>query len=225
MRRFWNAPRIATKPGLKAVDLFDAVADGRVKAMWIVATNPADSMPRAGRVRDALAACPFVVVSDCLAHRHHRAWPMSCCRRRAGARRTAPSPIPSAASPASARSAPPPGEARPDWWMFAEVAPAHGLGRGHLPMTGRPTSSASMPRCRRSRMMATRVFDIGALAELDDAAYDALGAGAMALPRPGAAPARRACSRAAAFPPRMAVPACVPTRYRAPDEDREQTIA
>ena len=56
---------MATRPGLKAVDLFDAVRDGRVKAVWIVATNPAASMPRAERVREALAACPFVVVADC----------------------------------------------------------------------------------------------------------------------------------------------------------------
>ena len=41
VRRFWRAPEIATKPGLKAVDLFEAVRDGRVKAVWIAATNPA----------------------------------------------------------------------------------------------------------------------------------------------------------------------------------------
>ena len=60
VRRFWNAPRMATRPGLKAVDMFEAVADGRIKAMWIVATNPADSMPRAGtRARGvgAMSAC------------------------------------------------------------------------------------------------------------------------------------------------------------------------
>src|SRR5688572_24682672 len=42
---FWNAPRIADRPGLKAVDLFRAVGDGRIKALWIMATNPVDSMP------------------------------------------------------------------------------------------------------------------------------------------------------------------------------------
>ena len=41
--------------------------DGRIKAIWIMATNPAVSLPNAGRVREALAACPFVVVSDCMA--------------------------------------------------------------------------------------------------------------------------------------------------------------
>ena len=67
VRRFWQAPRMATKPGLKAVELFDAALDGNVKALWILNTNPAVSMPRAGRVRAALGACPFVAVSDCWA--------------------------------------------------------------------------------------------------------------------------------------------------------------
>ncbi len=61
---FWRSPAIATKPGLKAVDLFRAVEDGRVKALWIMGTNPADSMPEADRVREAIRNCPFVVVSD-----------------------------------------------------------------------------------------------------------------------------------------------------------------
>ncbi len=61
---FWKSPVIASKPGLKAVDLFHAVADGSIKAIWIMATNPVDTMPDADLVRGALAACPFVVVSD-----------------------------------------------------------------------------------------------------------------------------------------------------------------
>ena len=65
--RFWGASAVAEKPGLKAVDMFEAVADGRIKAIWIMATNPVVSMPGAGRVRDALANCPFVVVSDVMA--------------------------------------------------------------------------------------------------------------------------------------------------------------
>jgi assimilatory nitrate reductase catalytic subunit len=64
VQRFWASPEIAHKPGLKAVDMFRAVADGRVKAIWIMGTNPVVSMPDADAVRAALAACPFVVVSD-----------------------------------------------------------------------------------------------------------------------------------------------------------------
>src|SRR5882757_8412880 len=64
VKRFWNAPRLAEKPGPKAVDLFSAVGDGRVKALWIMSTNPGDSMPDANLVRAAIEHCPFVVVSD-----------------------------------------------------------------------------------------------------------------------------------------------------------------
>ncbi len=64
VRRFWRAENIAEKPGLKAVDLFRAVEAGQIKALWIMATNPVDSMPEADRVRAAIRACPFVVVSD-----------------------------------------------------------------------------------------------------------------------------------------------------------------
>src|SRR3546814_5632211 len=67
VRQFWSAPAMAAKPGLKAVDLFRELGRGKIKALWIMATNPAVSMPDAGAVRDALAACPFVVVSDCVA--------------------------------------------------------------------------------------------------------------------------------------------------------------
>jgi assimilatory nitrate reductase catalytic subunit len=62
--RFWNAPDTARRPGLKAVDLFRAIGEGKVKALWIMGTNPAVSMPDANRVRAALKACDFVVVSD-----------------------------------------------------------------------------------------------------------------------------------------------------------------
>ena len=61
---FWKSPRIAEKPGLKAVELFDAVREGKIMALWIMATNPAVSMPNSTRIAEALKACPFVVVSD-----------------------------------------------------------------------------------------------------------------------------------------------------------------
>ncbi|MEM6890085.1 MAG: molybdopterin-dependent oxidoreductase [Pseudomonadota bacterium] len=64
VRAFWKAPGIAEKPGLKAVDLFEAVGRKEVKALWIACTNPAVSMPEAEKVRAAIEACDFVVVSD-----------------------------------------------------------------------------------------------------------------------------------------------------------------
>ena len=170
VRRFWNAPRQATEPGLKAVDLFDAVLDGRIKALWILGTNPADSMPRAGRVREALAACPFVVVSDC--------WPTDTTS-------FADVVLPAAAwgekdgtvtnserciSRQRAFHAPP-GEAKPDWWMLCEVARRLGAGS-----TFRYRGAADIFR-EHAALSAfenngSRIFDIGGLAGLSDADYD-----------------------------------------------------
>jgi len=64
---FWAAPNMCRGPGLKAVDMFRAVHEGRIRFLWIMATNPAVSMPDASFVREALERCPTVVVSDVLA--------------------------------------------------------------------------------------------------------------------------------------------------------------
>lgn len=68
VQTYWNSPRIAQKPGLKAVDLFEAIHAGKIKAVWIMATNPVVSMPNADRVKTALERCDLVVVSDIYAH-------------------------------------------------------------------------------------------------------------------------------------------------------------
>lgn len=64
VQRFWNSPIIANKPGLKAVDLFTAMDAGKIKVVWIMATNPAVSLPDSENVRRALQKCPTVIVSD-----------------------------------------------------------------------------------------------------------------------------------------------------------------
>ncbi|MBY6135732.1 molybdopterin-dependent oxidoreductase [Nocardioides marinus] len=61
---FWQAPAMPQQAGLKAVDLFRAAGDGRLKALWIIHTNPAVTMPEAGAVAEAIRACEFTVVSD-----------------------------------------------------------------------------------------------------------------------------------------------------------------
>lgn len=66
--RFWNATNMAQENGLKAIDMFQAVADKKIKAIWIMNTNPVVSMPNADAVKQALKECELVVVSDCEQH-------------------------------------------------------------------------------------------------------------------------------------------------------------
>ncbi len=120
--RFWAAPNMATKPGLKAVDLFRAINEGRVKALWVMATNPAVSLPDANRVREALEAVPFLVVSDIIAdtdtsvHAHVRL-PAAGWGEKDGTVTNSDRTI-SRQRPFLAL----PGEAKPDWWIVKEVA-------------------------------------------------------------------------------------------------------
>ncbi|MFL5050293.1 MAG: molybdopterin-dependent oxidoreductase, partial [Xanthobacteraceae bacterium] len=62
VRRFWKAPRIATHEGLKAVQMFEAIARGQIKALWVMGTNPAVSLPNADGVRDALKKLELFMV-------------------------------------------------------------------------------------------------------------------------------------------------------------------
>jgi assimilatory nitrate reductase catalytic subunit len=173
VREFWRAPRVADRPGLKAVDMFRAAAGGRIKALWILATNPAASMPEADAVAAALEACPFVVVSDVTARTDTAAradvlLPAAGWGEKSGTVTNSERRI--------SRQRPflsPPGEARPDWWALAQVgrrmgwpaafawsSPA-GIFREHAALSARAAALG-------------RDFDIGPLAPLDDAAYDAM---------------------------------------------------
>lgn len=61
---YWGVDALPETSGLSAIELFDAVHDGRIKALWIACTNPAQSLPNQNKVHEALAACPFVVVQE-----------------------------------------------------------------------------------------------------------------------------------------------------------------
>ena len=122
VKRFWNSPRVAGKPGLKAVDLFEAVREGRIKAVWVMATNPAVSLPQADRALEALKQCEFLVVSEVAArtdtsiHAHVRL-PAAAWGEKDGT-------VTNSERRISRQRAfmPLPGEARPDWWIVDEVA-------------------------------------------------------------------------------------------------------
>ncbi len=219
VRRFWNAPRIATRPGLKAVELFDAVLDGRIKALWILSTNPAVSMPRAERVRAALAVCPFVAVTDC--------WPTDTTRFAeivlpAAAWAEKDGTVTNSERCISRQRAfrPPPGEARPDWWMLSEVARRMGWANA---FDYRKPADIFREHAQLSAFEngepKRRLFDIGALADLSDEDYDSLPPVHWPLPRCAQEPrptGKRLFGDGTGFPTADGRARFVPTPYRAP---------
>ncbi len=62
--KFWGVPSVPSKPGLTATEMFEALNDGRLKAIWILCTNPLVSLPDAGMVEAALRKAKFVVVQE-----------------------------------------------------------------------------------------------------------------------------------------------------------------
>ena len=65
--KLWGVADVPSKAGKSAVEMFEAVADGEIKALWIVCTNPAQSMPDVTAVRAALERAEFVVVQEAFA--------------------------------------------------------------------------------------------------------------------------------------------------------------
>ncbi|MCK8062587.1 nitrate reductase [Vibrio sp. 1CM7H] len=124
VQAFWDSPEIATKPGLKAVELFEAVERGEIKVLWIMATNPVVSLPDNQMVKRALAACPFVIVSDITAESDvakyadvllpaagwgEKQGMVTNSERRMSRQR---------------QFQIPPGEVKPDWWAISQVGQA-----------------------------------------------------------------------------------------------------
>jgi assimilatory nitrate reductase catalytic subunit len=64
----WGVPGVPDKPGKTAVEMFQAAADGEIKALWIACTNPAQSMPDQSVVRRALERAELVVVQEAFAN-------------------------------------------------------------------------------------------------------------------------------------------------------------
>ena len=172
LRRFWGYHRVAENPGLKAVELFDAVGDGRIKALWIIGTNPVDSLPEADKVKRALAACPFVAVSDAMAETDtssfaHVLLPASPWGEKDGV-------VTNSERRISRQRAlrPPAGEAMPDWWILCRVAQA--MGAEGFDYAGPAEIFGEYAALSGYLNDGARSFDISACAEISASAYEEL---------------------------------------------------
>ncbi len=122
VKNFWQAPVVAEEEGLKAVEMFDAIAAGDIKAVWIMATNPAVSMPNADKVRAALAKCELVIVSDCMRETDTSRYanvlfPARSWGERDGTVTNSERRISRQRAFLSSS-----GAAQPDWWIISQVA-------------------------------------------------------------------------------------------------------
>lgn len=173
VRQFWQAPNICRQPGYKAVDLFEAVERGEIKAIWIMATNPVVSMPEANRVKAALEACPLVIVSDIVSHTDTIAcadivlpatgWSekdgtVTNSERRISRQRTL---------------LPAPGLARHDWQMICDVAKAMGFADG-FSYSGPAAIFAEHAALSAYKNSGQRAFDLSGLMQLTAQQYQDL---------------------------------------------------
>lgn len=174
VRRFWNAPAMAEAPGLKAVDLFEAIESGRVKALWVMATNPAVSLPRADAMREALKKLDLFVVSEAVASNDtigaepHVLLPAATWGEKDGTVTNSERRISRQRAFLAL-----PGEAKPDWWIMSEVGKRLGFGDAFA-------YGSSHEIFREHAALSTfendgaRDFNLGALSELSPGDYDAL---------------------------------------------------
>src|ERR1700710_2147474 len=174
VRRFWKAPRIATHEGLKAVQMFEAIARGEIKALWVIGTNPAVSLPDADAARAALRKLELFVVSenvrsnDTVNAGAHVLLPAQAWGEKSGTVTNSERRISRQRSFLE-----PPSEAKPDWWIVSEVAKRLGFGAAFT------FNSAAEIFREHAALSAfenngTRDFDIGALTSLSDEAFDAM---------------------------------------------------
>ncbi|MDF2180993.1 nitrate reductase [Neptuniibacter sp. CAU 1671] len=171
--RFWNAPNMARSDGLKAVDLFEAVEAGKVKAIWIMGTNPVVSLPNADQVKRALEACPLVVVSECIANTDTLKVANVCLPATGWSEKNGTVTNSERRISRQRSLLPPSGEARHDWWIVSEVAKRMGYGEAfayehpaqifaeHAALSGFENNGS-------------RDFDISLLQNIDEKAYDNL---------------------------------------------------
>lgn len=164
MAGLWDIPVLPEAPGKTAVEMFEALRQGTIKAVWIACTNPAQSLPDQARVREALAAAEFVVLQEAYVDTETAAYadlllPAATWGEKEGTVTNSERRI------SRVRAAqPPPGEARADWDIARDFALRLGrrLGRAD---TARLFAFASSEEVFREHVATTvgRDLDIGGL--------------------------------------------------------------
>ncbi|GJJ02877.1 nitrate reductase [Duganella rhizosphaerae] len=175
VQTFWDSPALAAKPGLKAVDLFQAIEAGKVKAVWVIATNPLVSMPDADQVRRALEKCELVVATDIMQNTDTNAYadvllPALGWGEKDGT-------VTNSERRVSRQRAflPAPGEALPDWKILSLFAQRMGFGGfDFYGPQGVFDEHARLSGFRNAIGDVPRAFDMSGLSGLNQREYDEL---------------------------------------------------
>jgi anaerobic selenocysteine-containing dehydrogenase len=122
--RFWGVDPgfFPEKRGLFQTDIYAAIESGQIKGLWLIATNPLSSLPNTARVRKAMENLEFCAVQDCYrdtesAQYAHVFLPAGTWAEKEGVMTNTERRV-NLVKPITA----PPGQARPDLWIFNQVA-------------------------------------------------------------------------------------------------------
>lgn len=122
--KFWNVDPefFPKKRGLYQTDIYQAMEAGQIKGMWLIATNPLSSLPNTARIRKAMEKLEFCCVQDCYqdsesVHYAHVYLPAGTWAEKEGVMTNTERRI-NLVKPVT----PPPGEAKPDLWIFNRMA-------------------------------------------------------------------------------------------------------
>ncbi|GIU53131.1 nitrate reductase [Shewanella sp. KT0246] len=176
---FWHTDDksgvIAKEKGLTAVELFDAMAEGKIKAVWIMGTNPLVSLPNTAKIQQAFDACPFVVVSDitqdaATAKQADILLPALGWSEKCGTVTNSERVI-----TRQRGFIPTKGEAKADWWALAEVAKLMGFENEFDFKNSAAVFKefAQLSKAVKSRFPEKK-FDLTGMSDLTDEQYDGL---------------------------------------------------
>ncbi len=122
--KFWNIDEnfLPRKRGMFQTDIYHAIETGEIKGIWLIATNPLSSLPNSARVRKAMEKLEFCIVQDCYedsesAQYAHIYLPAGTWAEKDGVMTNTERRV-NVIKPV----VPPPGEAKPDLWIFNEMA-------------------------------------------------------------------------------------------------------
>ena len=171
--RLWGIDDLPATPGKTAVELFEAVRCGEIKALWIACTNPAQSMPQQSLIREALAAAEFVVLQEAFRNTETANYadlivPAATWGEKEGTMTNSERRISRVHRAVAA-----PGEARPDWQIACDFA----LRLGHAlddPRASRLFPYSGPEQIFREHAGTTRGRDLD-IADLDYSVLDETG--------------------------------------------------